>query len=368
MLAIFWFLIQIFEPYGLNVLAYAMIGMSLIGMIVIPMFKLVKFFIYPGRLREVKPIRLLVSIAIVAAVTAFLFLIPVSRHVTASFVLRPTDSQQVFVVESGKIKSLEKQQGDPVSKGETIAVLENDELQLEIERLGGQLAREKAALATLKLASRERSGIGRQISETVARITKLQRRLEIQAEKEQCLELVATRDGTIIAPPNVPAAPPSEFGARLHSWTGAPMDPANRSAQFEASTLFCIVGDPELMQAMLVVDESDIKLVSIGQKVELMLDEFSGERFKGEVINVSQDSLTELPRELSITNGGKVAVGPSPTGGEMPLLTSYEVSVSISSENRKLLTGFRGSAKIEVSSLPLGQQVVRYLQTVINFR
>lgn len=368
MLAIFWFLIQIFEPYGLNVLAYAMIGMSLIGMIVIPMFKLVKFFIYPGRLREVKPIRLLVSIAIVAAVTAFLFLIPVSRHVTASFVLRPTDSQQVFVVESGKIKSLEKQQGDPVSKGETIAVLENDELQLEIERLGGQLAREKAALATLKLASRERSGIGRQISETVARITKLQRRLEIQAEKEQCLELVATRDGTIIAPPNVPAAPPSEFGARLHSWTGAPMDPANRSAQFEASTLFCIVGDPELMQAMLVVDESDIKLVSIGQKVELMLDEFPGERFKGEVINVSQDSLTELPRELSITNGGKVAVGPSPTGGEMPLLTSYEVSVSISSENRKLLTGFRGSAKIEVSSLPLGQQVVRYLQTVINFR
>ena len=119
---------------------------------------------------------------------------------------------------------------------------------------------------------------------------------------------------------------------------------------------------------MLVVDESDIKLVSLGQKVQLMMDEFAGERFEGEVVNVSQDSLSELPRELSITNGGKVAVEPGRDGRESPLLTSYEVSVSINSENRELLTGFRGSAKIQVSSLPLGQQLVRYVQTVINFR
>jgi len=368
MLMIFWFLIQIFEPYGLSVLAHAMIAMSLIGMIVIPMFKLTKFFIYPGRLREVKPIRLLVSAAIVTAVAAFLFMIPVSRHVTASFVLRPTDSDQVFVVETGKIKSLEKQPGEKVSKGETIAILENDELKLEAQKLSGNLAREKAALATLKLASRERAGIGRQISETAARIAKLQRRIEIQTQKERHLSLVAARDGEVIAPPNLVARPSPEFDARLQTWSGTPMDPENRSAQFEASTLFCIVGDPDDMQAMLVVDESDIKLVTIGQEVQLMMDEFPGERFTGEVVNVSQDSLTQLPRELSITNGGKVAVGPGPEGGEMPLLTSYEVSVSINSENRELLTGFRGSAKIEVSSLPLGQQMVRYIQTVVNFR
>jgi len=368
MLMIFWFLIQIFEPYGLSILAHTMIAMSMVGMIVIPMFKLTKFFIYPGRLREVKPVRLIVSAAIVAAFIAGMFMIPVSRHVTASFVLRPVDAEQVFVVEAGKIKSLKKNPGDLVSAGETIAVLENDELQLEIEKLNGMLAREQATFATLKLASRDQAGVGRQISETAARIAKLESRLEVQTQKEKHMTLVASRSGEVIAPPNIVTPPSSQHGARLQSWSGTPMDSENRGAQFAASTLFCIVGDPNQMQATLVVDESDIKLVSEGQKVELMFDELPGQRFAAEVANVSRDSLSELPRELSITNGGRVAVEPRGDGSEAPMLTSYEVAVPIANADSKLLTGFRGIAKIKVSELPLGQQLVRYIQTVVNFR
>lgn len=368
MLMIFWFLIQIFEPYGLSILAHTMIAMSMVGMIVIPMFKLTKFFIYPGRLREVKPVRLIVSATIVAAFVAGMFMIPVSRHVTASFVLRPVDAEQVFVVEAGKIKSLKKNPGDLVSAGETIAVLENDELQLEIEKLNGMLAREQATFATLKLASRDQAGVGRQISETAARIAKLESRLEVQTQKEKHMTLVASRSGEVIAPPNIVTPPSSQHGARLQSWSGTPMDSENRGAQFAASTLFCIVGDPNQMQATLVVDESDIKLVSEGQKVELMFDELPGQRFAAEVANVSRDSLSELPRELSITNGGRVAVEPRTDGSEAPMLTSYEVAVPIANADSKLLTGFRGIAKIKVSELPLGQQLVRYIQTVVNFR
>ncbi len=368
MLMIFWFLIQIFEPYGLAVLAYAMIAMSLVGMIVIPTFKLTKFFIYPGRLREVKQIRLLISVALVAALIWFLFTMPVSRHVTAGFVLRPIDADQVFVAQPGKIQTLTKRAGDSVSKGETIAVLENDELDLEAEQLNGALARENAALATLKLASRDRAGIGRQIAETSIRISELEKRIEAQAQKRQYLTLVASRDGVVIDPPNIPAAPSSDSLSRLKRWSGSPLDAENRSAHFEVSTLFCVIGDPNQIQAMLVVDESDIKLVSVGQKVELMFDEFPGERFSAEVASVASDSLSELPRELSTTNGGSVAVEPRGDGTESPLLTSYEVAVPLLSDENKLLTGFRGTAKIQVSSLPLGQQLVRYIRTVINFR
>jgi putative peptide zinc metalloprotease protein len=146
------------------------------------------------------------------------------------------------------------------------------------------------------------------------------------------------------------------------------LDAQNRSAHFEASTLFCIVGDPKQMQATLVVNESDIKLVSAGHEVQLMFDELPGERFTAQVANVSRDSLSELPRELSITNGGSVAAEPRGDGSESPLLTSYEVAVPLTNDDSKLLTGFRGTAKIKVSELPLGQQLVRYLQTVVNFR
>lgn len=367
MLAIFWFLIQILEPYGLNILAYAMIAMSMVGMIVIPLFKVAKFFLYPGRLREVKRFRLITTAALVAVTVWFLFTIPVSRHVTAGFTLGPIDAGQVYVSQAGKIQSLEKVPGDTVSRGDTIAILENDELALETERLRGALARESATLATLKLASRDRAGVGRQIAETSIRIADIEQRMKVQHQKSQHLTLVASRDGEVINPPNV-VMTPTRDAMQMQGWHGSPMDPGNRDAFFEASTLFCVVGDTDQMQATMVVGESEIKLVSTDQKVELMFDEFPGKRFKGRVVNVARDSLEELPRELSINNGGSVAVQPGRDGREAPLLTSYEVSVSIDGDNHELLTGFRGNAKIQVSSLPLGQQLVRYVQTVINFR
>ena len=368
MLMIFWFLIQIFEPYGLSVLAHGMIAMSLVGMVVIPMFKLTKFFLYPGRLREVKQIRLLISAALVVAAFWFLFTIPVSRHVTASFVLRPIDADQVFVVQPGKIQKLLKKPGDSVSKGETIAVLENDDLDLEAEQLKGALARENATLATLQSERRTRAGAGGQIAKVSVRIAEIKRRLEAKSLKRKNLELVASRDGQVIAPPNIAASPSDKTLTRLGRWSGTPLDAQNRSAHFEPATLFCIVGDPKQMQATLVVNESDIKLVSAGHEVQLMFDELPGERFTAQVANVSRDSLSELPRELSITNGGSVAAEPRGDGSESPLLTSYEVAVPLTNDDSKLLTGFRGTAKIKVSELPLGQQLVRYLQTVINFR
>ena len=367
MLAIFWFLIQILEPYGLNILAYVMIAMSMVGMIVIPLFKVAKFFLYPGRLREVKRFRLITTAALVAVTVWFLFTIPVSRHVTAGFTLGPIDAGQVYVSQAGKIQSLEKVPGDTVSRGDTIAILENDELALETERLRGALARESATLATLKLASRDRAGVGRQIAETSIRIADIEQRMKVQHQKSQHLTLVASRDGEVINPPNV-VMTPTRDAMQMQGWHGSPMDPGNRDAFFEASTLFCVVGDTDQMQATMVVGESEIKLVSTDQKVELMFDEFPGKRFKGRVVNVARDSLEELPRELSINNGGSVAVQPGRDGREAPLLTSYEVSVSIDGDNHELLTGFRGNAKIQVSSLPLGQQLVRYVQTVINFR
>ena len=368
MLMIFWFLVQVFEPYGLEVFAHSMIVMSLVGMVVIPLFKLTKFFIYPGRMREVKLPRFIVSAAVVTLAIALLFTVPVSRHVTASFVVRPIDADHVYVMQSGRIESLKKLPGDDVKSGDVIAILENDDLDLDTERLKGALAREKAALATLRLASRDQVGTGRQIAETSVRIAELEKRLEVQEQKRQQLRLVASRDGKVIAPPNLVARPLSESETQMSSWSGTPMDPANRRANFEISTLFCIVGEPDRLQATLIVDDSNVKLVSAGQKVQLMFDEFPGERFECEVANVSRERLAELPRELSINFGGSVAAEPGLNGREKPLLSSYEVSVPISNDENRLLTGFRGTAKIQVSELPLGQQLVRYIQTVINFR
>lgn len=365
MLMIFWFLTKVFEPYGLSVIGHGLIAMSLIGMLGIPLFKVTKFFLYPGRMREVKKFRFAISVAIVAAILWATFAIPVSRHVSASFVVQPLDAEQVYVVQPGRIRTLLKQPGDTVVVGDTIAVLENDELDIESERLAGELARETARLASLKVAQRSLPDASRQIGETQARINDLSRRIEVQKRKLQRLTLVAHRDGTILPPRNIPHRP---AGDTLPNWSGSPLDIENRFAWFETQTLFCVVGDPKKMKATLIVDQSDVKLLDQGQSVELMFDEVPGKRFEGTVAYVSRDAISVLPRELSTTNGGQVGAAPRPDGREAPLLTSYEVSVPLDNVDRELLSGFRGVAKITVRELPLGQQFVRYLRTVINFR
>ena len=367
MLLIFWFLIKIFEPYGLTTIAWLLIAVSLTGMVGIPLFKAAKFFLYPGRLREVRSFRFALSAAIAIGAGWFLFSIPVPRHVVASFVAEPIDADRIFVLESGNLEELIKEPGDSVAKGETIAILKNDDLILEAKKINGAIAQEKANIASLNLASRKSVQVSQQLAQASIRLAELRRQKELQSEKKLRLSLVSGRSGVVIPPPNVPRIAMENNNHRLPTWSGSPLDSENRNAFLETSTLFCVVGDPDRLHAKLIVNQSDVKLVSIGQKVKLMFDELPGKRFEGIVEGVSQDRIEVLPRELSRTNGGHVAAKPNVDKSESPLLNSYEVSVSLKS-NQLVLTGFRGTAKIEVSQLPLGQQLRRYLQTVVNFR
>ena len=368
MILIFWFLAKFFEPWGLSVIGHGLIAMSLVGMVVIPMFKLVKFFWYPGRLREVKSKRLIPTLIVAGLIIWGLFAIPVPRHVTANFVVQPIDADQVYVLQPGSLLELKKQPGDAVKAGETIAILENDELTLEKERLLGKLAFEKANLASLRMARQTLPAASRQIAQSRTSIADIERLLTAHSKKQTQLVLSASRDGSVIPPPNLAATPGGAGGEVLASWSGTPLDEENRMAFFETQTLFCVVGDPAKMKATMVVDQSDVKLIENGQTVQLLLDEIPGRRFEASVSSVSQDALTTLPRELSITNGGNVSVKPLPDGREAPLLTSYEVSVPLTDIDAPMLTGYRGKAKIRVEELPLGQQITRYLRTVVNFR
>ena len=74
MLMIFWFMTEIFRPYGLEAFAYIIIAISLFGMIVVPFYKMVKFFLHPGRSREVKRSRLYLTTAALGLLVAFVCL------------------------------------------------------------------------------------------------------------------------------------------------------------------------------------------------------------------------------------------------------------------------------------------------------
>jgi putative peptide zinc metalloprotease protein len=383
MLMIFWFLTKFFEPYGLSVLGHLMIVASLVGMVVIPLFKVGKFFMYPGRLREVKRPQVIRTVSVLVACLALLFLVPLPHSIRCAFVVQPNNAQHLYVSEPGVLKQVNFAVGDQVTQGDVIAVLENEDVAISLERLRGQLAGFEANLAAYRLNATKLADGSRMISETRLSILDVKKRIRLVSEQQSTLQLVAQRSGIIIEPPFASGAGASGAGAsgaggasgpgvegmRLVKWTGSPMESENRSAFLERGTLFCLVGEPVAMKATLVIDESIAKFAAAGQRVDLMFDEHAGQRIYGVIESVSREPLQYVPRELDLQNGGTIATQPAAGGQSVPMITSYEATVQFDDQSQyELLTGFRGQAKVRVGNLPLGQRMIRYLKSIINFR
>lgn len=367
MLMIFWFLKKVFEPYGLEIVGNLLVSVALIGAIVMPAYKLIKFFAHPGRFREVKAARTVVSsVLIAAAVWAFCF-IPLPHYVQCGFVIQPAAAQALYVSQPGVLTGEVKLPGEIVSAGDVVATLENDQLELQMLELQGRLVSLRSNLDGWRINRADAEDADRMIVETQLQIHSLEREIEIRQNALQQLKLVADRDGLIIAAPNQPARP--EDAMTLASWTGTPLDQENHGAFLQRNTLVCYVGDPDQLKAELVIPEGDIKFVIADQEVEFVSTQMRDQRFQGTVRAVSRNQMASLQRELSQSNGGPVAVQMSPNGNEVPMLTHYQATVCLSPEvSSDLRPGFHGAARIHVGSASLGSRLWRQILTTVNFR
>ena len=368
LIVIFWFLSEIFEPYGLQIIGHVAIAISLFGMVVVPLFKLCKFFAFPGRFREVKMIRTAVSAIVLLVALWALFFVPVPHFVWANFVVQPNEAQKVYVQYPGVLQQLHVQEGDQVSKGQQLATLANPELEIDVLNLETELAKLNADLRAYQAVDVDPTRAAQLIQESGVAIAGVERKIKIRREQLHSLTLIADRDGIVMPPPNVPQMPEMDR-MQLASWSGTPLQSENESATLPRETLFCYVGQPAEMQAILVFEQSDAKFLSEGQETTLQLNAFRGKSLTGKVDRVSQEELTSLPRELSKTNGGDLAATPLPDGTEQPLLKSFEASVRlIEVDHVKLLPGMHGIAKVRVGSSSIGSRVWRQLQTMLKFR
>ena len=381
---IFWFLIQFLRTYGLETIAILAIGRSLFGMIAVPTYKLAKFFLYPGRMREVKPLKATLSLCLLVACVAFVFLVPLPHHVMADFVVRPAEAQSLFVGWSGRLVDAPAKYGDRVSAGQTIARLENIDLRLSTMELESELQRLETLMNEYRLDRLDPLDAARRAGETKATMTRLSNSLAQRKQQIQQLTLVADRDGVLIPPPNAPLR--GEDNLNLASWSGLPLDSKNVSATFQRQTLIGYVGDPSKMVAMLALNQSDRSLVRSGAPATLCFNSFRGSRTQSEVEIVSTTPLENVPRELSNKNGGPIATMPQADGTEKPLIIVYEASIPLHSDlplhsdprttgngktnglQKKLLPGMTGQAKIRVGTATLSTRIYRFLSTTFKFQ
>lgn len=368
-LIIFWFVSEIFEPWGLQSLAYIMLAISLFGMVVVPLYKMVKFFLHPGRLREVKRFNLVLTSCVLAVVAGLICFLPIKQQVFGICRIRPAGAQLVYVQQPGVLVETKVQPGDKVNQGDVLAVLENPEFDLELASLKGRIARLEHDLTGYELNRSLHLDSSRLITETRLAIEASKEQLELKNLQAAPLVLKAPRAGVVVSAPNVPTEP--DVGYALKSWSGNPLAPKNIGAFFQPNTMLCMIADEEGYEAIIVMNQADINLIAPGQPAKFCVEQIRDRIFNGEISSSSRDELEVVPRELSQSNGGPIAVTPKPGGGEEPLLKSFEVHASITAESddvAQLGDGFTGSAKINVGNSTVGKMALRYFRNLINFR
>jgi putative peptide zinc metalloprotease protein len=380
MLSILYFLYKIFEPYGLKISGQMIAMASLWSILGQPLYNVGKFLYVPGRYDKVKKPRLYATIAGLVAIAAALFLLPLPYHVISPLEVEARDAASIYVTVPGTLRQVLVRSGDTVQKDQPLAQLSNVELELKIAELKDKCdfyAKHLESLDRQKIVEAQRQqSPSRQMDPTgetrptEEALKSAKEQLDEKRRDYEKLQLVALRAGTVM-PPHAKQKREDPDG-QLPSWSGSPLEPENLGAFLPISTLFCQIGEPQQMEAILVIDQSDIEMVRPNQKVDVKLDELPGRIFTGRITEIAPEALRVAPNALSNKYKGELPTKTDPTNGvEHPISTSYQARVPLD-EPKDLLPllrlGLTGQAKIYADPQTCAARLWRFIGRTFNFK
>jgi putative peptide zinc metalloprotease protein len=308
---------------------------------------------------------LLISLAISAAFIAGVCYIPLPHHVDCAFEVRPSQAGSVYAGTPGRIQWTV----DPktvVEVGDPIAVLKNPDLEIRLAELSGEESVSKVKLRNLAYQVRYNEALKSQIETQVELLESVQHMREKTEEELDRLTVRAKRSGYVIEPPRRESQ--SSNDGRLPGWTGSPLDEKNRGALLTADDVICEIGTPDAYEAVVVVDQGDVQLVREGQTVDLKFDSRRIETFSGMITEKSNEPLEATSVSMSSQTGGDLQTEIDPTTGMVkPRSVSYQARVPLNLDDMLIRPGYRGSAKIHVDPMSLGERLWRVIARTFNF-
>jgi putative peptide zinc metalloprotease protein len=376
LLSILYFLHQVFKPYGLEIIGRLMVAVAIGGLVIVPLYRLGKFFYVPGRCEEVKRNRLYLSLAGAAVLLLVILLVPLPHRVFCTLEIQPRDAAPVYVTVPGQLDEIRVKPGDPVEKGDLLASLINVEVDLTVSDLAGEVSGYGQQVKNLEIQRHRDPQAGGQIAAIREALRTVEDQLARKQEDQRRLKLTAPAAGTVFPPPSVPK--PQGAEEELPTWSGTPLDRENRGCWLEEGQLFCQVGDPTRMEAVLVIDQADIEFVGEGQPVQLRLESLPQQTFTYNLVDdrrvrltiaeVSKSDLKISPVQLSAKAGGELPTRTDAAGQQRPLTPSYQARVPLDAPEANLLPGLRGQAKIKVGYQPLAARLYRWVARTVNFK
>jgi putative peptide zinc metalloprotease protein len=365
--SICWFLYRLFQSYDVKIIGQCVVLASLWGLLVMPLWQLGKFFYVPGRIEQVKKPYFYTSLGALGAVLLAVVFVPLPNSVICTLEIQARDAQPVYVYVPGTLVSVDVTPGQQVVAGQELAQLRSTDLDLEIAKLEGSAGEYRTRLESLMQQSFHDNRAADQIPQVQEALSSVEDQLKEKARDQQRLRLVAPAAGTVLPPPIVPRHEQND--EKLATWSGSPLDPENVGTLLERGVLFCQVGDPKRLEAVLVVDQADRNIIREGETVDVKLEGFPSTTWQSEIKEIAESELKVTPQRLSTKSGGELPSKTDPhTGVESPMSTSYQARVPIDDPEGLVRLGIRGQARVYTDWLPLGTRLWRLVAHTFNFK
>ena len=342
--SILFFLYKVLQPYKLGSISAMMAIGSLVPLVGIPIYQMIKFVRTPGRMRKVKKVRAGSFAAVVVATVTGILLIPTPLRVQGTLVLTAAKPQEIYAETPGVLKELAVRDGDWVKKGDLIAKLSNPEKLRERTALQEENETNFAKAAWFGASpDLESRGLARQ-HDQMAR--DLEPAIEKVSDQIAKLTIEAGRDGQVIGLPH-------------HETVGQFLKPGKP---------FCEIGDPHKLEAHMIIDQGDIDLIRVDRKAWIKVYGDSEVTWKGRVAEIALRNRDDVPAELSNTGGGEIATKQDPKSGQnKPLSAIYELIIAVDNPDLALEPGLRGFAKIDGGTHSLGWWLWRLISKTFHF-
>ena len=350
----------VLEPYGLEIFAQVMGAFVLMGMLIVPLKSGLNEIQTYSKAGQIQWPRFLVRTTVVLALLVGLIFIPLPHRIKAPALIELKDAKQVYVTAPGFLKTAATPQTE-LKPGSLIAELHNDQIELEMLKLTGLINEQEIRISTLQKRQLDDPEAAQELPSAEEQLSDLKEQLEQRKTDLQRLSLKAPIAGTLIPAPPMPVS--QESGA-LPNWSGSPLDLENRNCFLERGTWLCSVGDPDQLQARLIVDQEDVEFIAAGQSVRILLDEYPGTIFNGTIQEIAEIDIEDLHPNL--IHREEITTEPDPTGKRQLSNTSYLARVTLEAPAEQPLIHSSGQAKITVSPESLGKKAYRQLRKTIR--
>ncbi|RCS49415.1 HlyD family efflux transporter periplasmic adaptor subunit [Bremerella cremea] len=360
---ILWFLYLACRTNDIIPVWHVVVTLFLVGILLRPAMMAFHWLRQPRRKGQAMlKRRVLFATGLLLLMGAGLALIPIPTRIHVPVIAEIKSDYRVYVQIDGTV--LETLSPDTqVYPGDVLATLVNEDLTADLLKTAGEIKLQRQHLASLKLRASNRAEVAAQIPTAESALQDLLDRETVLKRKADQLLIRSPEEGVVISAPRKFAE--GDSARFLPTWSGDPLDRANRGCFLQRGDLLCLIGDKKSLQARLFVSQDQIELIRPGDQVSILFDGMATHAIRGTVQEVSTDQTAEVPRNLSRNltlrvqrqNDGSLALADG----------AFSVTVDLSEHDKTtLLPGTTGRAVVVGRSQTVWQIVARFLQ--LNFR